>query len=74
MPCAVTLVLVRFSSSSARFFFMDWLCEKVKVLALERTIRSKKLIQRPKDLAHLPILRDVQRPVAAREAQRRGGA
>lgn len=32
---------------------------KVKVVPLERLIRSKEYIGRPKDLAHLPLLRDI---------------
>jgi len=32
---------------------------QVKVVPLERIIRSKECLGRPKDLAHLPLLRDV---------------
>ncbi len=31
----------------------------VKVVSLERLIKSKEYIGRPKDLAHLPLLRDI---------------
>ena len=40
---------------------------KVKVLPLERLIKSKEYVGRPKDLAHLPLLRDV---VASRKIAR----
>jgi len=32
---------------------------QLKVLPLERLIRSKEFIGRPKDIAHLPLLRDI---------------
>jgi hypothetical protein len=32
---------------------------KVKVIPIERLIRSKEYVGRPKDLAHLPLLRDI---------------
>ena len=32
---------------------------RVKVVPLDRLIRSKEFIGRPKDLAHLPLLRDI---------------
>ncbi len=66
--------LASFATEARRAVRLDWLGQQVKVLSLERIVRSKQFIQRPKDLAHLPILRDVQRRVAAREAQRRSGA
>jgi len=32
---------------------------EVKVVPLERIIRSKEFLRRPKDVAHLPLLRDI---------------
>jgi hypothetical protein len=43
---------------------------KVKVVPLERLIRSKEFIARPKDLAHLPLLRDI---LASRKLARTRG-
>ena len=40
---------------------MRWLGLLVRVLPLERIIRSKEVIRRPKDLAHLPLLKQVLR-------------
>lgn len=36
-----------------------WLGMKVSVLPLERIYRSKQFVGRPKDLAHLPLLRQI---------------
>ena len=33
-----------------------WMGRRVKILSLERIHRSKSVIRRPKDLAHLPLL------------------
>ena len=38
---------------------MEWAGRRVKVLPLERVIRSKEAANRPKDIAQLPILRDL---------------
>lgn len=60
--------IASFGTEARRAVRLDWLGGEVKVLSLERIIRSKEFVRRPKDLAHLPILRDVQSRVAAREA------
>ena len=64
--------LASFATEARRAVRVSWLGNEVKVLSLERIIRSKEFIQRPKDLAHLPILRDVRKRIAAREAQECG--
>ncbi len=51
--------LASFGTESRRAITLDWLGFKVKVLPLERIIRSKEHIARPKDLAHLPLLKEV---------------
>jgi len=51
--------LASFRTEARRALELDWLGEKVKVIPLERIIRSKEIVARPKDLAHLPLLRDV---------------
>jgi hypothetical protein len=38
---------------------ISWLGFKVSVLPLERIYQSKKLVGRPKDIAHLPLLRQI---------------
>ncbi len=38
---------------------LQWNGMEIRVLPLERIIASKEKIGRPKDLAHLPLLRDV---------------
>jgi len=38
---------------------LRWLQTTVAVLPLERIIRSKEFVRRPKDLAHLPLLRQI---------------
>jgi hypothetical protein len=60
--------LASFGTEARRAVELDWMGGKVKVLSLERIIRSKEFLKRPKDLAHLPILREVQRRAAAKEA------
>jgi hypothetical protein len=37
--------------------YLKWLGTRVPVLGLERIYRSKKLVARPKDIAHLPLLK-----------------
>jgi hypothetical protein len=51
--------LASFGTEARRAVSMEWLGRKVKVLSLARIIRSKEFVRRPKDLAHLPLLRDV---------------
>ena len=44
---------------------LKWQGLQVDVLSLEQIIKSKEVIQRPKDIAHLPLLKQVlalQRP------------
>ena len=36
---------------------LDWLGREIRVLPLPRIIASKKYIRRPKDIAHLPLLK-----------------
>ncbi len=36
---------------------LDWLGRTVRVLPLERILQSKMVVGRPKDMAHIPILR-----------------
>ncbi len=44
-------------TAEARFAIeMEWLGMKVAVLPLESIIKSKRSINRPKDVAHLPLL------------------
>ncbi len=38
-----------------------WLGHDVRVLPLKRILRSKLVVRRPKDLAHIPLLRDTIR-------------
>jgi hypothetical protein len=38
-----------------------WMGRRVRILSLERIYRSKSIIRRPKDLAHLPLLRQTMR-------------
>lgn len=52
--------IASFKTEVRRAVRIEWLGQMVKVLPLDRIIRSKEFLQRPKDIAHLPILRDVQ--------------
>ena len=52
--------LASFATEARRAVTLDWLGMKVKVLPLARIIRSKEFVGRPKDLAHLPLLKDVE--------------
>lgn len=62
-----SLVNFLFSITGLASFATEWrrakevkfYLPKVKVLPLERIIRSKEFLMRPKDVAHLPLLRDV---------------
>ena len=47
-----------FSTEWKRAITLEWAGEKVKVLPLDRLIRSKEAAGRLKDLAQLPVLRD----------------
>ena len=50
--------IASFATEWRRAIEVDLYGEKVKVLPLERIIRSKEFVGRPKDLAALPVLRD----------------
>jgi hypothetical protein len=63
--------LASFATEARRALELDWMGGKVKVMPLERIIRSKEFIRRPKDLAHLPILREVQSLAAAAKEARK---
>jgi hypothetical protein len=52
-----------FATESRRAVVVEWLGFKVKVLPLEKVIQSKEFVGRPKDLAHLPLLRDVLKAI-----------
>ena len=41
--------------------WISWMGTRVPVLPIERILRSKQAVRRPKDLAHLPLLREVLR-------------
>ena len=49
-----------FATEARRALRVNWLGEPVKALSLASLIKSKEFIRRPKDLAQLPMLRDVQ--------------
>jgi hypothetical protein len=55
--------LASFATEARRSLVLTWLGSEVRVLPLERIIRSKEFVGRPKDLAHLPLLRDVLRAI-----------
>ena len=48
--------LLSFRSEFKRACRLKWLGTEVKVLPLERILHSKKVVARPKDLAHVPLL------------------
>ena len=50
--------LASFATEWKRALPMVWAGQPVKVLPLERLIRSKEAAGRPKDLVQLPVLRD----------------
>jgi hypothetical protein len=45
-----------FASEYRKAVPLDWMGRRVKVLPVERIMKSKQTVGRPKDLAHLPIL------------------
>ena len=49
--------LLRFGTEFKRAKRLIWLGTKVAVLGLPRIYQSKKLVGRPKDIAHLPLLK-----------------
>lgn len=50
-----------FASEYRGVHWMQWEARKVPVLPLERIYRSKSLIRRPKDIAHLPLLKQTMK-------------
>lgn len=46
-----------FLSEFRKALKLKWLGRTVRVLPLERILQSKKIVGRPKDLAHIPILK-----------------
>jgi hypothetical protein len=59
--------LASFDTEWRRAVKVPWHGETVKVLPLERIIRSKEFVGRDKDIAHLPLLKNV---LAARKLGR----
>lgn len=59
--------LASFQTEWRRSIEIDFLDSKVRLLPLERIVRSKEFVARPKDLAHLPLLRST---IAGRNAAR----
>lgn len=53
--------LASFEAERADATELDWLGQKVAVLRLESLIKSKRVVARPKDLAHLPLLEQILR-------------
>jgi hypothetical protein len=49
--------LLRFGAEFKRAKRLKWLGTKVAVIGLPRIYKSKKLVGRPKDIAHLPLLK-----------------
>jgi len=45
-----------FSSEYRKTGKLQWMGRRIAVLPLERIHKSKSIVRRPKDLAHLPIL------------------
>jgi hypothetical protein len=50
-----------FAAESKRALRLRWLGTTVAVMPLARIIKSKQAVQRPKDIAHLPLLRETLR-------------
>ena len=50
-----------FAAEYARARKLQWLGRRVAVLPLDRILKSKRAVGRPKDLAHLPLLRQTIR-------------
>ncbi len=53
--------LQSFETEYRRARSTPWLGTRVAVMPLRRVIRSKEVVARPKDLAHLPLLKQVER-------------
>jgi hypothetical protein len=63
--------LASFATEIKRAQTLEWLGQTVKVLPLARIIQSKEFVGRPKDLAHLPILRDILQVTSAGKTSRK---
>jgi hypothetical protein len=50
-----------FATEAKRALRLRWLGTTVQVMPLSRIIKSKEAVRRPKDIAHLPLLRQTQR-------------
>lgn len=50
-----------FATESKRALHLRWLGTTVAVMPLPRIIKSKETVQRPKDIAHLPLLKQTLR-------------
>jgi len=53
--------LLRFGAEFKQATHLRWLGTKVAVLGLRRIYQSKKLVGRPKDIAHLPLLKQTMK-------------
>jgi len=49
--------LKNFADEYERTEVLEWLGRQIRVLPLQRIIASKKHIRRPKNIAHLPLLK-----------------
>jgi hypothetical protein len=54
-------VLNSFTAEYRKTRTLQWMGRRVAVLPLERIHKSKSIIRRPKDLAHLPVLEQTMR-------------
>lgn len=53
--------LASFKAERGKAVELDWLGQKVAVVPLESLIKSKRVVARAKDLAHLPLLEQTLR-------------
>lgn len=60
--------IASFATEWRRAVRMEWAGQPVRVLRLDRVIRSKEFVGRPKDIAQLPVLKDI---LATRKIVRR---
>ncbi|MGB8168913.1 MAG: hypothetical protein WCF18_15555 [Chthoniobacteraceae bacterium] len=59
--------IASFATEWRRAVPMIWAGQRVKVLRLDRVIQSKEFVGRPKDIAQLPVLKDI---LASQKIQR----
>ncbi len=64
--------LNRFPTEYRNATRLEWMGRRVAVLPLERIHRSKSVVGRPKDLAHLPLLEQAMK-LQSRLRRRKGG-